>query len=54
MTWQRPGGEWDEQLHQVDLLLDELITRRIGLAELNDAFGALRAGKGARSVLVPD
>jgi len=37
-----------------DLLLDELITRRIGLAELNDAFGALRAGKGARSVLVPD
>jgi len=37
-----------------DLLLDELITRRIGMAELNDAFGALRAGKGARSVLVPD
>jgi S-(hydroxymethyl)glutathione dehydrogenase/alcohol dehydrogenase len=35
-----------------NLLLDALITRRIGLAELNDAFGALRAGKGARSVLV--
>jgi Zn-dependent alcohol dehydrogenase len=35
-----------------DLLLDELITRRIGLDELNDAFDALRAGKGARSVLV--
>jgi Zn-dependent alcohol dehydrogenase len=37
-----------------DLLLDELITRRIGLADLNDAFDALRAGKGARSVLVFD
>jgi S-(hydroxymethyl)glutathione dehydrogenase / alcohol dehydrogenase len=37
-----------------NLLLDELITRRIGLADLNDAFGALRAGKGARSVLVLD
>jgi Zn-dependent alcohol dehydrogenase len=35
-----------------DLLLDELITRRIGLDELNDAFDALRGGKGARSVLV--
>jgi Zn-dependent alcohol dehydrogenase len=35
-----------------DLLLDELITARIGLDELNDAFDALRAGKGARSVLV--
>jgi hypothetical protein len=37
-----------------DLLLDELITRRIGLDELNDAFDALRGGKGARSVLVLD
>jgi S-(hydroxymethyl)glutathione dehydrogenase / alcohol dehydrogenase len=37
-----------------DLLLDELITRRIGLHELNDAFDALRAGQGARSVLVLD
>jgi S-(hydroxymethyl)glutathione dehydrogenase / alcohol dehydrogenase len=35
-----------------DLLLDELITRRIGLDELNDAFDALRGGKGARSILV--
>jgi Zn-dependent alcohol dehydrogenase len=35
-----------------NLLLDELITRRIGLEELNDAFDALRMGKGARSVLV--
>ncbi|HYA53752.1 MAG TPA: Zn-dependent alcohol dehydrogenase [Streptosporangiaceae bacterium] len=35
-----------------NLLLDELITRRIGLEELNDAFDALRAGEGARSVLV--
>ena len=37
-----------------NLLLDELITRRIGLAELNDAFGALRAGRGARTVLILD
>jgi len=37
-----------------NLLLDELITRRIGLEELNDAFDALRAGKGARSVLILD
>ena len=37
-----------------DLLLDELITRRIGLEELNGAFDALRAGEGARSVLVLD
>jgi len=35
-------------------LLDELITRRIGLGELNDAFDALRSGEGARSVLVLD
>jgi len=37
-----------------NLLLDELITRRIGLEELNGAFDALRAGEGARSVLVLD
>jgi Zn-dependent alcohol dehydrogenase len=37
-----------------DLLLDELINRRIGLHELNDAFDALRAGRGARRVLVID
>jgi S-(hydroxymethyl)glutathione dehydrogenase/alcohol dehydrogenase len=37
-----------------NLLLDELITRSIGLEELNDAFDALRAGKGTRSVLVLD
>jgi Zn-dependent alcohol dehydrogenase len=37
-----------------NLLLDEFITRRIGLEELNDAFDALRAGKGTRSVLVLD
>ena len=35
-----------------DLLLDELISRRIGLEELDDAFADLRAGEGARSVLV--
>jgi len=37
-----------------NLLLDELITRRIGLEDLNDAFDALRTGQGARSVLVLD
>jgi Zn-dependent alcohol dehydrogenase len=37
-----------------NLLLDELITRRIGLADLNGAFDALRAGTVARSVLVLD
>lgn len=36
------------------LYLDELISRRIGLAELNDGFDALRRGEGARSVLVFD
>ena len=36
------------------LYLDELISRRIGLHELNDAFDALRRGEGARSVLVFD
>lgn len=35
-------------------LPDELIARRIGPEEPNDAFDALRAGKGARSVLIPD
>jgi Zn-dependent alcohol dehydrogenase len=37
-----------------NLLLDELITRRVGLEDLNGAFDALRAGTGARSVLVLD
>jgi S-(hydroxymethyl)glutathione dehydrogenase / alcohol dehydrogenase len=36
------------------LLLDELITRRIGFGELNDAFAELRAKRGARSLLVLD
>jgi S-(hydroxymethyl)glutathione dehydrogenase / alcohol dehydrogenase len=37
-----------------DLALDELITRRITLDELEDAFADLRAGRGTRSVLVFD
>jgi S-(hydroxymethyl)glutathione dehydrogenase / alcohol dehydrogenase len=37
-----------------DLVLNELITRRITLDELDDAFDDLRAGRGARSVLVFD
>lgn len=35
-----------------DLLLDEVISDRIGLADINDAFDQLKAGKGARNVLV--
>lgn len=35
-----------------ELLLDELISRRISLNELNDAFDDLRKGEGARSVLI--
>ena len=35
-----------------ELKLDELISRRIQLEELNDAFDQLRNGEGARSVLV--
>jgi len=37
-----------------DLALDELITRRIALDQLEEAFDDLRAGRGARSVLVFD
>jgi S-(hydroxymethyl)glutathione dehydrogenase/alcohol dehydrogenase len=37
-----------------ELLLDEIISQRIGLDGLNDAFDQLRAGEGARSVLVFD
>lgn len=37
-----------------ELFLDELISRRVSLSELNDAFDQLRAGEGARSVLVFD
>lgn len=37
-----------------DLFLDELISDRIGLDGLDEAFANLRAGKGVRSVLVFD
>jgi S-(hydroxymethyl)glutathione dehydrogenase/alcohol dehydrogenase len=37
-----------------DLLLDEIISRRVGLEDLTEAFDQLRAGDGARSVLVFD
>ena len=37
-----------------ELLLDELISERIGLEGLNSAFDRLRAGEGARNVLVFD
>ena len=36
------------------LFLDELISERIGLGDLNSAFERLRAGEGARNVLVFD
>lgn len=35
------------------LLLDELITQKLPLARVNDAFDALRTGEVARSVVVP-
>ena len=35
-----------------ELLLDELVSRRIELAEVNDAFRAMTAGEVARSVIV--
>jgi Zn-dependent alcohol dehydrogenase len=34
--------------------LDELITRRYGLDEVNEAFRAMEAGEVARSVLLPN
>jgi S-(hydroxymethyl)glutathione dehydrogenase/alcohol dehydrogenase len=37
-----------------ELFLDELISERIGLEGLNSAFDRLRAGEGARNVLVFD
>lgn len=36
------------------LLLDELITRRIGLREINDGFAALKNGEAIRSVVTFD
>jgi S-(hydroxymethyl)glutathione dehydrogenase/alcohol dehydrogenase len=37
-----------------DLMLDELITARIGLDDINDGFAALREGRSIRSVIVFD
>ena len=37
-----------------DLVLDELISRRVTLDELNDAIADMRSGRGVRSVLVLD
>jgi S-(hydroxymethyl)glutathione dehydrogenase/alcohol dehydrogenase len=35
-----------------NLMLDELITQRIGLNEINDGFSAMRSGASIRSVIV--
>ena len=35
-----------------ELRLDELVSRRIGLEDVNDAFASLESGEGARSVIV--
>jgi S-(hydroxymethyl)glutathione dehydrogenase/alcohol dehydrogenase len=35
-----------------DLMLDELITQRIGLDGINEGFAALREGRSIRSVIV--
>lgn len=47
-------AELVERYFAGELLLDEIISQRIGLEGLNDAFDQLRAGEGARSVLVFD
>jgi S-(hydroxymethyl)glutathione dehydrogenase/alcohol dehydrogenase len=36
------------------LKLDEMISARIGLADVNDAFDAMRKGEAARQVIVFD
>ena len=36
------------------LKLDELITRRIGLEEINDGFASLARGEGIRTVIMLD
>jgi Zn-dependent alcohol dehydrogenase len=41
-----------ERYRSGELLLDQLVTRRIGLDGINDAFAAMEAGTGARSVVV--
>ncbi|HEX4410279.1 MAG TPA: hypothetical protein VH206_16005 [Xanthobacteraceae bacterium] len=35
-----------------ELMLDELITARIGLGDINEGFAALREGRSIRSVVV--
>ena len=37
---------------QGDLLLDEMITQRIGLHDINRAFEEMGRGEGARSVIM--
>ena len=37
-----------------DLMLDELISRRIALEEINDGFAALKRGETIRSVITFD
>jgi S-(hydroxymethyl)glutathione dehydrogenase/alcohol dehydrogenase len=53
----RPRVDFDRMLRLYQagrLKLDELITRRIGLDGVNEAFAAMRAGEVARSVIVFD
>jgi S-(hydroxymethyl)glutathione dehydrogenase / alcohol dehydrogenase len=53
----RPRVDFDRMLRLYQagkLKLDELITRRIGLDGVNEAFAAMRAGDVARSVIVFD
>jgi S-(hydroxymethyl)glutathione dehydrogenase/alcohol dehydrogenase len=50
----RPRVDFDRMLHLYQagkLKLDELISRRIGLDGVNEAFAAMRAGEVARSVI---
>jgi S-(hydroxymethyl)glutathione dehydrogenase/alcohol dehydrogenase len=53
----RPARDfpWLAQLYlESKLKLDELITRRIRLAEINDGFAAMRRGEGIRTVVMFD
>ena len=50
MNRERREIEADMRL-QAELKLDELISREIALAEVNDAFAAMESGEVARSVI---
>jgi Zn-dependent alcohol dehydrogenase len=50
----RAFGELSRLYLEGELLLDELVTTRLRLEDVNDAFSAMRAGEVARSLIVFD